>query len=217
MQQAHSLSVERLSVISPVGHILLSPTTFTIQTGEVLYITGRNGVGKSTLLAAIADYAVDVAGKVTLNNQLKEAYTEKDWQSLVCRLGQHNRLQFPIKVSDLLMMAYYRQRSSTGYTYAQIGEAKQMAESFQIGHLWDRMAHQLSGGELQLCWLAQIALQKPAVMLLDEPTQYLDAQNRHAFFSLIHQYVKSNPVMVVCVTHDLLFNTEEGIKTIEVI
>ncbi|MFN8416044.1 MAG: ABC transporter ATP-binding protein [Cytophagaceae bacterium] len=217
MQQGHSLSVERLSVISPVGQILLSPTTFSIQTGEVLYITGRNGVGKSTLLSAIADYSADIAGKVSLDKKSKEDYSEKDWQALVCRLGQHNRLQFPIKVSDLLMMAYYRQRSTAGYTSTQLSEAKQMAEAFQIGHLWDRMAHQLSGGELQLCWLAQIALQKPAVMLLDEPTQYLDSFNRHAFFSFLHQYVKFNQVMVVCVTHDLLFNTEEGIKTLEVV
>lgn len=217
MKTPHTLSVERLSVISPVGHILLSPTTFTIQTGEILYITGRNGVGKSTLLSAIADYSADVAGKVMLDSKSKEAYSEKDWQSMVCRLGQHNRLQFPIKVSDLLMMAYYRQRSTAGYTSSQVSEAKQMAEAFQILHLWDRMAHQLSGGELQLCWLAQIALQKPAVMLLDEPTQYLDTQNRHSFFSFLHQYVKANHVMVVCVTHDLLFNTEEGVKTVEVI
>jgi ABC-type cobalamin/Fe3+-siderophores transport system ATPase subunit len=204
-------------VISPTGKIRLPSTSFELASGEILYITGRNGSGKSSLLHAIADFNFDHGGEVLLNQRTKKNFSEKEWYSVVHRLGQFNRLQFPIKVSDLLLMAFYRQRTSSGYTTEQVEKAKRVADEFQISNLWDKPAHQLSGGELQLCWLVQIILQQAPVVLLDEPTQYLDVVNRHHFFSYLHRYVQQHAVMVLCVTHDLLFNTEQNYKQLELI
>jgi iron complex transport system ATP-binding protein len=85
-------------------------------------------------------------------------------------------------------------------------QVKKIAVELNIQHLLDKYLNQLSGGEQQLCWLAQIFLQKPEVLLLDEPTQYLDVENRVLFFDFLTQYCISNQSIAICATHDLLFN-----------
>jgi len=191
--------------------------SLSAEGGDVVFISGDNGSGKSTLLKAIAGYLPLNEGHIFLSEKDKTSYPPSEWFSMVHYLPQHNPLAFPIKVKDLLVMAFYRDKKwYDNYSSEQYQKVDQLAERFAITHLLERNAKELSGGELQLCWLVQSFLAGPKVLLLDEPTQYLDAKNRTAFFSILKEQVEHSSFICLCATHDLVFRKEEYGKMIEV-
>lgn len=192
------------------GKRIIDSFQLNANSGDVIFITGDNGSGKSTLLKTIAGYIKPTAGEIFLNGQNMNSFKEFQWHQSVQFLPQHNSLAFPLKVRDLLLMAFFRQKKWFDvYSSNQIQELELISEQFRITHLLDRNAKELSGGELQLCWLVQSFLAQPPVLLLDEPTQYLDAKNRTLFFNLLHDMEVRNPFICICVTHDLPFKKKE--------
>jgi len=191
------------------GKSIIESFNLSAQSGDVVFITGDNGSGKSTLLKTIARYLP--ADKGTIQFLAKNAFdfTLEAWHRHVHYLPQHNPLAFPIKVKDLLIMSFFREKKwFEEYTATQYQAVIELAQRFNIDHLLDRNAKELSGGELQLCWLVQSFLAFPDVLLLDEPTQYLDAKNRTAFFSNLKAMQEIKPFICLCVTHDLPFRKE---------
>jgi len=189
---------------------IIESFNLTVNTGDVVFITGDNGSGKSTILKAIARYLPFSKGEIKLSGKDATTFPISDWHQHVHYLPQHNPLAFPIKVKELLLMAFYRDKKwFDGYSVEHVQKVEDLASEFNITHLLDRNAKELSGGELQLCWLVQSLLAKPTVLLLDEPTQYLDAKNRTAFFSILRKQQVAKPFICLCVTHDLPFKKEE--------
>lgn len=191
------------------GRSIIKAFNLTAKPGDVIFITGDNGSGKSTVLKAIAGYIPSSKGSIRFSGKESSVFSLNEWHQFVHYLPQHNSLAFPIKVKDLLIMAFYRDKKwFEEYNQQHHQSLIELAQRFGITHLLDRNAKELSGGELQLCWLVQSFLARPAILLLDEPTQYLDAKNRILFFSLLHQMQALNPFICFCVTHDLPFKKE---------
>jgi iron complex transport system ATP-binding protein len=192
------------------GKSIIDSFQLIAKTSEVVFLTGDNGAGKSTILKTIAGYIKTYSGDIFLDDIPITAVSEFQWHQAVHFLPQHNSLAFPIKVKDLLLMAFFRHKKwFDNYTMNQIQQLELLAQQFGITHLLDRNAKELSGGELQLCWLVQSFLAQPKVLLLDEPTQYLDAKNRILFFNLLHEMQMRNPFICICVTHDLPFKKKD--------
>ncbi|MBC7451017.1 MAG: ABC transporter ATP-binding protein [Cytophagales bacterium] len=190
--------------------------SLSAHTGDTIFISGDNGAGKSTLLKIIARYLPFEKGTLFLSERNCSSYPLSDWHSKVHYLPQQNTLAFPVKVKDLLVMAFYREKKwFEDYSREHYQKVTEWSERFSILHLLDRNAKELSGGELQLCWLVQSFLAKPEVLLLDEPTQYLDAKNRTAFFTILQEAMKKDPFICVCVTHDLPFRKDVFGRTVE--
>lgn len=207
-----SLSSLRISDLTvTIKHkTIVESFNLTAHSGDVVFITGDNGSGKSTILKAIARYLPFSVGRITLSDKEASTFSLSDWHQHVHYLPQHNPLAFPIKVKDLLLMAFYRDKKwFDGYSPAHVQQVERLSAEFTITHLLERNAKELSGGELQLCWLVQSLLASPTVLLLDEPTQYLDAKNRTAFFSILHKQQLARPFICLCVTHDLPFKKED--------
>lgn len=191
------------------GTHIVGPVNFAAASGDVIFITGDNGSGKSTLLKSIGRYIPVSAGSIFLNGIHSEDIALSVWHRNVHFLPQHNTLAFPIEVRELLIMAFFREKKwYEQYTLTQSQALEAMAARFGITHLLNRNAKELSGGELQLCWLVQSFLAAPQVLLLDEPTQYLDAKNRTRFFSILHEMQSIKPFICICVTHDLPFKKD---------
>lgn len=202
------LEINELSV-EIKGRTIIDAFTLTAKPGDVVFITGDNGSGKSTVLKTIARYVPFSKGSIHFSGKSSSAFSLIEWHQIVHYLPQHNSLAFPIKVKDLLIMAFYRDKKwFEEYSALQYQALTDLAARFGITHLLERNAKELSGGELQLCWLVQSFLARPDILLLDEPTQYLDAKNRVLFFNLLHEMQLLNPFICLCVTHDLPFKKE---------
>jgi iron complex transport system ATP-binding protein len=181
----------------------LPPISFELHSPAQLFIVGANGIGKSTFLKQIA-------GNIKSNHTIKidsksiTDYSIKDRALRIGFLEQQQSIHFPLTVKDLVVMGRYAYKNALEAYDSQDYEKVLMALSeLGISYLYDKNFLTLSGGEQQLCLLAQLAIQDPDIILLDEPTQSLDLHNKEQIFKWIDKQVTDKNKIVVCVTHDL--------------
>ncbi|MDG3063654.1 ATP-binding cassette domain-containing protein [Thauera mechernichensis] len=156
---------------------LFAPLDLALQAGSVTLVSGDNGVGKSSLMRTLAGEQAPFAGTVQRAHALR-----------VCHFSQHAAQlpAGPFSVADLLALA-----GMPGLAHAWVPDDR--------GQRVDR----LSGGQRQRLLLA-MALATPCdLLLLDEPTQYLDAASRHVFVAwLTTASARAGGPAIVVVTHD---------------
>ncbi|NML66821.1 ABC transporter ATP-binding protein [Hymenobacter sp. RP-2-7] len=167
-------------------------------------ILGHNGAGKTTLLRVLTGQ-LPYQGSVRLGGP-EELRTLRG-PALARRLGylpQRGTLEFGLPVRELVVMGRYRHHGLLGtYGPADYARADAALEVVGIAQLANQDFRQLSGGEQQLVWLAQLSLQAAPLYLLDEPTQQLDVYYRQRVFELITSWVEVDKRTVLCTTHDL--------------
>jgi cobalt/nickel transport system ATP-binding protein len=146
---------------------------FGLKTGERVGVLGPNGAGKSTLFLIVMGLVRPQAGAVDLFGQAMR--TEKDFQAVRTRLGYcfqdpDDQLFCPTVLEDV---AFGPLNQGLGRGQAQDAARQTLAE-LDLGHLEERVTHQLSGGEKRLVSLATVFALHPQALLLDEPTAGLD-------------------------------------------
>lgn len=202
-----TLSVQNLNIpYSKKG--TLPSFSFELNVPAQVFIVGANGMGKSTFLKQLAG-TISSGQSILINQKTVADYTAKDRAHRIGFLEQHHSIQFPLIVKDLVVMGLYAQKDYLeSYTIQDYEKVYKALEELGIAYLYDKNFLHLSGGEQQLCLLAQLSIQNPAIMLLDEPTQSLDLHNKERVFKWIeNQVVKGK--LVLCVTHDLHWITHK--------
>lgn len=167
-------------------------------------VLGHNGAGKTTLFRVLTGQ-LPYQGSVRLGGP-EELRTLRG-PALARRLGylpQRGSLDFALPVRELVVMGRYRHHGLFS-TYGPADYARADAALAAVGatHLASQDFRQLSGGEQQLVWLAQLSLHDAPLYLLDEPTQQLDVYHRGRIFSLLSQWVTAENRTILCSTHDL--------------
>jgi iron complex transport system ATP-binding protein len=171
--------------------VLIENLSFEIKKPALIAVIGHNGSGKTSLLKAFLNL-LPYMGEIFLS-------------SPPALLNQKNTIHFEIPACELAVMGKYQgKRLFENYSAMDFEEVSKVFEKLGITSLYDSNVLALSGGEQQLIWLAQLLLQNKQILLLDEPTQYLDVRNKKRVFDLLNSLVKENNKVVVCVTHDLL-------------
>jgi iron complex transport system ATP-binding protein len=166
-------------------------------------IVGHNGTGKTTLFKAFTG-TLPYQGQILVQGQDLKSHSHPAATGLLAYLPQKNTVSFPIQVRDLVVMGLYRRkRFFEQYAEQDYAAVRRMMTRLQIAHLEDREFTELSGGEQQLIWLAQLMLQDAAICLLDEPTQQLDIYHKKRVFNLLETWVAQDQKTVLCITHDL--------------
>ncbi len=173
--------------------------TFSINQGECVLIQGASGSGKSTLLAALKGLIPHLIngkliGEIRYNNQ--NITTLNEQQLLGIGYLQQN------PDSQLICKDVYSELAfgleNQGFTAAAINEKiTQIAAYFKLSHLLTRQVNELSGGEKQKINLLSILVMQPQVLLLDEPTAFLDPESAHEIIAMLQQYIKKSTVVIV--------------------
>jgi iron complex transport system ATP-binding protein len=167
-------------------------------------VLGHNGAGKTTLFRVLTGQLA-YQGSVRLGGP-EELRTLRG-PALAQRLGylpQRGSLDFALPVRELVVMGRYRHHGLFS-TYGPADYARADAALAAVGatHLASQDFRQLSGGEQQLVWLAQLSLHDAPLYLLDEPTQQLDVYHRGRIFALVSKWVTEEGHTILCSTHDL--------------
>ena len=178
--------------------ILIKNLSFEIRKPAFIAIVGHNGSGKTSLF------------KTFLN--LLPYKGEIFFASPPALLAQKNTIHFDIQACELAVMGKFKEKKFfENYTKSNFEEVETIFERLGIKSLFHSNVLEISGGELQLVWLAQLLLQNKEILLLDEPTQYLDVKNKKRVFDLLGSLVKDENKTILCITHDLLnLYTMEG-------
>ncbi|WP_309385917.1 metal ABC transporter ATP-binding protein [Cerasicoccus frondis] len=183
-------------------HPVVSGVNFTLDRGRSIALLGENGAGKSTLLKSVAGLLTLRQGKITV---LGHAVGQCHHQ--VAYLPQHREIDwdFPITVRRFVLTGSYIQ---LGWFLrpgkAQRNAAGAMLEKLQLSELAERRINELSGGQQQRLLVARTLLHGADLLLLDEPFNAVDEQNRELIRDALHG-LKAQGKTLVTATHDLEF------------
>jgi iron complex transport system ATP-binding protein len=200
--QPPTLDIQNL-VAGYEQRVLLRNLFLCVPEPAFVAIIGHNGCGKTTLFRALTGQ-IPYQGSIALQGQDLSTLRRPAARGLLAHLPQRSSVGFPIQVRELVVMGRFRHhRFLSAYGPADYALATAALTQVGAAHLAQRDFTELSGGEQQLVWLAQLALQDAGLYLLDEPTQQLDVYYRRRVFSLLQSWVTSQRKTVVCITHDL--------------
>ncbi|AFZ73461.1 ABC transporter ATP-binding protein [Natronobacterium gregoryi] len=183
---------------------VLDGESVTVPEGEVTALIGPNGSGKSTLLKGIARQLSLESGTVFLEGNDVHDLEKKAFARKVGHLSQENVSPDGLTVAELVYHGRYPHRgffeSVTDEDQAAVDRAISLAG---IGHLRDRPLGSLSGGQKQLVWIAMALAQETDVLLLDEPTTFLDVHHQLEVMEIVETLRDHSSVTVVLVLHDI--------------
>lgn len=175
-----------------------------VPAGEVTALVGPNGSGKSTLLKTLANQLEPDAGSVLVNGR---DVCERDSKQLAREIGllsQENEAPSTLSVEDLVYHGRYPHRGFFEGTTPEDEEAVERAiEQAGVDHLRDEPLDELSGGQKQMAWIAMVLAQETDVLLLDEPTTFLDLRHQLQVLELVRELNENRDVTVAVVLHDL--------------
>ena len=189
---------------------ILEDVGFQVKAGEVLGIVGPNGSGKTSLLKILANVFSPQQGMLRLFGDDIATLTPQDTARLIAHVPQDTQQSFPFTVAETVVMGRFAQRRHTlwsgGFGWedeADLAVAAQAMATVDIAHLAQRPVPDLSGGERQRTVIARALAQSPMVLLLDEPTAFLDLQHQIDICRVIRQLKEERGLTIVLVSHDL--------------
>ena len=197
------LNVQNLTV-SYGTHTVVNDVSFQVGEGQWLMIVGPNGAGKSTVLNAITQ-GVSYSGQVLLHgNDVKKEKAAKRAREIGV-LAQNHFVGYEFTVEEVVRLGRYAHSQGllSGRSDADNEAVERALELTGMEPLRNQSVLNLSGGELQRTFLAQVFAQDPKLLLLDEPTNHLDLVYQKQVFGLIADWVKQPGRAVVSVVHDL--------------
>lgn len=195
------LTINNVTVEYPDGTKAINNLSLNVKSGEKLALIGANGAGKSTLMLAI-EGILDSTGEIKIDDLVVDSKNIVKVRQQVGMLFQNP--------DDQLFMATIYDDIAFGPRNAGLDEesVKYRVEDglklLNIEHLKDKTALKLSGGEKRMAALATVLAMKPSVMLLDEPTAFLDPKARRNLINVLN----SLPHTMLIATHDLTFAKE---------
>ena len=190
-----------------VGHgsrVVLHDVDVQLQAGRTTAVLGANGCGKSTLLRCMGGLHPAQAGRVLLDGQPLASHRARRLARQVGFLPQAPVVPAGVTVRDLVSYGRHPHRGLLGGP----GDADRDAVAWALQvttlePLADRPVGQLSGGERQRAWLAMALAQRTSVLLLDEPTTFLDVRHQLEVLTLVRSLAHDHHLAVGVVLHDL--------------
>lgn len=183
------------------GKEVLHDISLEIPSGKTVLILGENGSGKSTLLRAMAGL-IPYEGSITVDGKEVKKIPPKERAGKISLLSQINSAYFSYTVEETVRMGRYRFHTGLFET-AGDKESEKVEECMKKANILDirfERIGELSGGQLQRVYLAQLFAQESDYVFLDEPTNHLDLKFRVG----LEQELKSSERSIVAVYHDLI-------------
>jgi iron complex transport system ATP-binding protein len=167
---------------------VLHDVSLRLNTGEILYILGKNGGGKTTLLSCLAGLIRPISGEIKLNQEPLEQYASAARAKKIGMIPQMHTPVFAYTVSEMVTMGraphLHWLESPSIADRAIVDEAMEQVGIFELR---DRPYTKISGGERQLVLIARGLAQKCEILLMDEPTAHLDLSNQHRVLEIVQQ------------------------------
>lgn len=179
----------------------LTDVSFTADSGELLAILGPNGVGKTTLLKCINAIHRPSSGRILVDGKNVLDMSQGEIAREIGYVAQRSEAAWLTVFDAVLMGRKPHIKWKVGEKDLKIVEAG--LRRLSLSDLSLRYVPQLSGGELQKVSVARALVQEPRLMLLDEPTSFLDLKNQIEILKIIRRVVDEHRIAAVTTMHDL--------------
>ncbi len=178
---------------------ILTDISFRLPSAQILTILGQNGIGKTTLLKCLLGILPWQKGRTLIDSE------EMNYKKHINRIGyvpQAYRFVFPYSVEETVMMGL---AGKIGAFSLPTGKDKEQVRSvlaeMGIAHLQKRLCSQLSGGQLQLVFMARGLVKNPELMILDEPESHLDYKNQILVLKMLERLTRVRGISCIINTH----------------
>lgn len=188
---------------------IVSGIDFSVRGGEILTLIGPNGSGKSTLLKTLAGNITKLGGNIQFLGKDADCYSAKDRARLVSALLTEGVNAPLMTVREVVEMGRY---PYTGY-FGSLSEKDNNAvdealKLTQAEEFKDKEFNALSDGQRQRALLARAICQEPQILILDEPTSYLDIHHKIGFLEILKTLANEKDIAVIMSLHELDFARE---------
>ncbi|MCI7449472.1 MAG: ATP-binding cassette domain-containing protein [Blautia sp.] len=186
------------------GKPLIREINIQLKKGEILTLIGPNGAGKSTILKSITRQLATISGTVYLDKQLMSQMSNKEVsQKLAVVLTERMRPEL-MTCEDIVATGRYPYTGTLGILSAD--DKVKVKEAMETVHAWDlkdRDFTAISDGQRQRILLARAICQEPEIIVLDEPTSFLDIRHKLELLTILKQMVLDNQLTVIMSLHEL--------------
>ena len=198
------IEVENLSFGYRSQGNILKDVIFEVMPGTFLAIAGPNGAGKTTLLNLLCRVLSANAGFIKIDSSPIESYSVKELAQKIAVVRQEFVPVFDFTVAQVVSMARTPYLGPFGFEGQAdkecINEALEMTDTAQFS---SRPLAELSGGERQRVFIARAIAQNTPILLLDEPTSFLDLKHQVGIYDLLKAMQIEKSKTIVAVTHDI--------------
>ena len=206
------LRIQGLTKRYRTGDLALKGINLEVPDGDILALIGPSGAGKSTLLRCINRLVEPTAGSVTLNNNEITALGSRELRRARRRLGmifQEYALVERLTVMENVLsgrlgyVAFWRSFMRR-FPQADVDEAFRLLARVGLDQMADKRADELSGGQRQRVGICRALIQKPDVLLVDEPTASLDPKTSRQIMRLIKELCEERKLSAIINIHDVM-------------
>ena len=175
---------------------ILQNVSFSIPQNSFTAIIGPNGAGKSTLLKCLAMLHSHWTGDITIQGRPIRSYSHRELARTIAYVPQHTTALPPFTVTDFMAMSQYAWEQENTSAIADA------LERTGLSQFKNRKINTLSGGETQKLFIAAALAQNAPILLLDEPTAFLDPKYQREIRSLLTQ-LKQDGLTIIAVSHNI--------------
>ena len=175
-----------------------------LECGKVYVLVGKNGIGKSTLLKTLSKQISPVSGQISLNNDGIELISASELPKLLSFVPVHFPPMDYVRTREFIAAGRAPYTNALGKLQQSDSETIQDAiDLLGIKPLADRFTSELSDGEKQLVAISKAVAQQTPIILLDEPTAFLDYSNKKKVLSILNETAANLNKCIVLSAHDI--------------
>ncbi|WP_254878909.1 ABC transporter ATP-binding protein [Streptomyces sp. NA04227] len=191
--------------VGHAGRTVLKQVDVSLRAGAITVLVGPNGCGKSTLLRTVAGLLPPIGGEVQIDGRPLNSLSRRSLSQELAFLPQASLVPAGVTVRELVRHGRYAHRGAFArHTDEDLSSIEWALEVTDAGPLADRRLDELSGGERQRAWLATVLAQRAGVLLLDEPTTYLDLRHQFEVLDVVRKLAREHDIACGVVLHDLM-------------
>lgn len=197
------LSTERLSV-GYIKHTIINGVDISVRPGEILTLIGANGAGKSTLLKTLARQLAPISGSVFVCGRDVAGMSGSEFSRNVSALMTERLHTELMTCRDVVAQGRYPHTGRLGILSEKDDIAVENAlELVGASELADLDVRRISDGQRQRVLLARAICQEPRLLVMDEPTSFLDIRHKLEFFGVLKRLVRERKIAVIMSLHEL--------------
>ena len=202
-QNRNAIAIENVS-FSYADEPVLLDVTLDVSTGDFVGIIGPNGSGKTTLLKLLSKTLLPTDGRIEIDGSALDTHSHRELARLMAFVPQETSVAFPFTALEIVLMGRAPYLGGLGFERDEdVAIAREAMRETDTAQFAGRYLHELSGGEKQRVILARALAQQPQIILLDEPTSFLDIRHEIEIYDLLARLNRERGLTVVVVSHGL--------------
>lgn len=199
------IEIKNLSFKYTPDKTIFSDLNLNIKKGEITTFLGKNGCGKSTLIKLLSKNITNYTGNIFLENKELKSYSLKELAKKLSIVYQNNTTPQEITVFDMISFARLPYQNIFFYkkTEEDIEKINFALKEADLIEYKNTMVSKLSGGQLQRVYIAMCLAQDTEVIILDEPTTFLDIKYQKSIMKLVKRLNQELNLTIIMVLHDI--------------